>query len=72
METIKNVTQLFFAADQTPTASLEGNTINAVSDLADGDIVVTDLKNLVFDAASLPTIVPAFKLIHRSGNNLIH
>ena len=72
METIKNVTQLLIAGDQTPTASLEGNTIEKVADLVDGEVVVTDLKNVVFDAASLPTIVPAFKLIQRSGNVLIH
>ena len=71
METIKNVTQLLVAKDQAVTVSA-ADVINSIADLADGDVLVTDLKNVVLDAASLPATVPAFKLIQRSGSNLIH
>jgi hypothetical protein len=72
MQTIKNVTQLIVAKDQTQKAGLEATYINALTDLNDGDVVVTDAKNLVFNAASMPTVVPSFKLIQRSGSKLIH
>ena len=49
-----------------------GDVINSIADLADGDVVVTDLKNTVLDAASLPATLPAFKMIARSGSALIH
>ena len=73
METIKNVTQLLVAKNQTMTVGLEGTVINLVTDLLDGEVVITDPKNVVLDATDFTTIpFTAFKFIQRSGGVLVH
>ena len=73
METIKNVTQLLVAKNQTMTAGLEGTVISDYTDLLDGEVVITDPKNVVLDATDFTTIpFSAIKFIQRSGNVLVH
>jgi hypothetical protein len=71
METIKNVMQLFVAPNQSPTAGLEGNTISSINDLLDGELCITDEKNVVLDGSTTIT-ASKFKLIKRDGDKLIH
>jgi len=76
METIKNVTQLFIGLADTNTAGIEADVISDYSDLTDGEIVITDYKNVVLTASN--NLVAAdfpsqeFKFIARSGTQLIH
>ena len=76
METIKNVTQLFVLKKQTPTVGLEGDTIDGIEDLLDGEVAVVDYRNVVQDGAnggaSLTAGLNKIKLIGRSGDKLIH
>ena len=73
MDTIKNVTQLFVAKNQTMTAGLEGTVISVPGDLLDGEVVITDPKNVVLDATDFTTIpFTAIKFIQRSGDVLVH
>jgi len=73
METIKNVTQLLVAKNQTMTVGLEGSLVDQYTDLLDGEVVITDPKNIVLDATDFTTIpFTAFKFIQRSGTRLIH
>ena len=73
METIKNVTQLLVAKNQTMTAGLEGTVISDYTDLLDGEVVITDPKNVVLDATDFTTIpFSAIKFIQRSGTTLVH
>jgi len=73
MDTIRNVTQLLVAKNQTMTAALEGAVISEYTDLKDGEVVITDPKNVVLDATDFTTIpFSAIKFIQRSGTKLIH
>jgi len=76
MKTIKNSTQLFVGLADTNTAGVEGNVISDYGDMTDGEIVITDHKNLVLTvsgnlvAADFPS--QEFKFIARSGTQLVH
>ncbi len=76
METIKNSTQLFVGLADTNTAGIEADVISDYGDMADGEIVITDHKNVVLTASD--NLVAAdfpsqeFKFIARSGTTLIH
>jgi len=73
MDTIKNVTQLMVAFNQTMTAGLEGTVVDQYTDLLDGEVVMTDPKNVVLDATDFTTIpFTAFKFITRVGTKLVH
>jgi hypothetical protein len=77
METIKDVTQLFIVEKQTPTTDIEGSVISVYTDLLDGEVVVTNYKNIVLDGAEDGASLAfagrdAFKLIARVGDQLIH
>lgn len=77
METIKNVTQLFIVAKQTPTTGLEGDVISSYSALKDGEVAVCNSQNIVLDGASGGGSLAfgnknAFKLIGRVGTKLVH
>lgn len=69
METIKNVMQLLVTpvnAKLTPAAPAK---VDLVTDLADGELVVTTPQNVVLTGTPAPQ---PFKLIQRSGDVLIH
>jgi hypothetical protein len=70
METIKNVMQLFVAANIAASGS-EGS-VASTSTVASGEVVVTDLKNVILDATSLPAGLTAFKLVANAGGKLLH
>ncbi len=73
MDTIRDVTQLFVAFNQTMTAGLEGTVVDQYTDLLDGEVVITDPKNIVLDATDFTTIpFTAIKFITRVGTKLIH
>lgn len=62
--------QLFVAADIAASGS-EGS-VATTSTVADGEVVVTDLKNVILDATSLPAGLSAFKLVANAGGVLLH
>lgn len=61
------------AFNQTMTAGLEGTVVDQYTDLLDGEVVITDPKNVVLDATDFTTIpFTAIKFITRVGNKLVH
>jgi hypothetical protein len=70
VEKTKNVTQLFVVKNQSPTAGLEADLIADYTNLQDGEVCITDAKNVVLDATGIPAALNAFKLIGRSGTSL--
>lgn len=72
MQTIKNVTQLLVGASVAKSA-VASQVIDAVTDLADGEIAVVDPRNNVhLTTAGFPAGLYGVKLIQRSGTRLIH
>lgn len=75
MQTIKNVTQLFVASAMAAKTATAGLVIDAVTDIADGEVCVVDPRtNAQITTAGYPAgfLNLGFKLIQRSGNQLIH
>ena len=72
MDTIRNVTQLFIGKDPTRGAVVD-EVINVYTQLADGEVVITDPHNKVLNNATTAAEADlGFKVIQRSGTKLIH
>jgi len=72
MDTINNVTQLFIGKDPSRGAAVD-ELINAYTQLADGEIVLTNPENVVLNNATTAAEASrGFKIIQRSGTKLIH
>ena len=72
MDTIKNVTQLFIGKDPSRGAVVD-EVINSYTQLADGEIVITNPANVVLNNATTAAEAElGFKVIQRSGTKLIH
>jgi hypothetical protein len=72
MDTIKNVTQLFIGKDPSRGAVVD-EVINVYTQLADGEIVLTNPANVVLNnTTTAAEAALGFKFIQRSGTKLIH